>query len=123
MQRNVSSPADYLDAVPEAQLALVQRLRSLILQAAPDAREEIRWGVLCYDVSGALFALAAQKHFVGLYVLATQALQDMAEELKTLDHGKGCIRFKRLEGVPTVLISQLLVHARGTHERECRRQS
>jgi uncharacterized protein YdhG (YjbR/CyaY superfamily) len=107
--------------VPEAQLALVQLLRSLILQAAPDAHEDIRWGMLCYDDSGSLFGLAAQKHFVGLYVLATQALQDMAEELQSLDHGKCCIRFKRLERVPVQLISRLLVHAKETRERECRR--
>ena len=122
MQRAVSSPAEYLDAVPEAQLPLVQHLRSLILQAVPDAREEIRWGMLCYDHSGALFALAAQKHFVGLYVMATQALAEMADELQALDHGKGCIRFKRLDAVPSRLISQLLVRAKDTHERECRRK-
>jgi uncharacterized protein YdhG (YjbR/CyaY superfamily) len=120
VQRKVSSPAEYLDAVPEAQLPLVQHLRSLIQQAAPEAREEIRWGMLCYDDSGALFAIAAQKHFVGLYVMATQALAEMADELQALDHGKGCIRFKRLQGVPSQLVSQLLVRAKGCHERECR---
>jgi uncharacterized protein YdhG (YjbR/CyaY superfamily) len=77
-------------------------------------------GMLCYDDAGALFALAAQKHFVGLYVMATRALQEVAEELKALGHGKGCIRFKRVEGVPTELISKPLVHAQGTHEHECR---
>ena len=121
MQPKASSPAEYLDAVPEAQLPLVQHLRSLILQAAPEAREEIRWGMLCYDHSGALFALAAQKHFVGLYVMATQALSEMADEIHALDHGKGCIRFKRLQEVPSRLISRLLVRAKGCHERECRR--
>ena len=121
MQRNASSPAEYLRAVPEAQRALVLHLRSLILQAAPGVREEIRWGMLCYDDSGALFALGAQKHFVGLYVMATEALQDMAEELQSLDHGKGCIRFKRLDRVPVELISRLLVHAKETRERACRR--
>lgn len=44
------------------QLPLVQHLRSLIQQAAPGLREEIRWGMLSYEDSGALFALAAQKH-------------------------------------------------------------
>lgn len=120
MQRDVASPAEYLAAVPETQIALVRHLRSLILHAAPDAREEIRYGMLCYDESGALFGLAAQKHFVGLYVMATKALEEMADELESLDHGKGCLRFKRLDSVPTALIARLLALARATRERACR---
>jgi hypothetical protein len=76
--------------------------------------------MLCYDHGGALFALAAQKYYVGLYVMATQALNDMANELSAIDHGKGCLRFKRLDGVPTETIRQLLALATSTNERECR---
>src|ERR1700730_15335987 len=111
MQRHVGSCEEYLQAVPAGQLPLVEHLRSLIRQAAPTAKEEIRYGMLCYDQGGLLFGLGAQKHFVGLYVMATQSLKDMAEELRTIDHGKGCLRFKSLADVPTPTIRKLLVHA------------
>jgi uncharacterized protein YdhG (YjbR/CyaY superfamily) len=120
MQRDVASPADYLAAVPQAQLPLVQHLRSLILEAAPELREGIRYGMLSYEDEGGLFGLAAQKHYVGLYVMAPKAMRDMAAELEALDHGKGCIRFKRLEGVPSAVISKLLRRAKESHARECR---
>jgi uncharacterized protein YdhG (YjbR/CyaY superfamily) len=111
-----------LQAVPANQLPLLERLRALIHEAVPSVREEIRWGMLSYDDGGALFALAAQKHYVGLYVMATQALKDMAEELASIDHGKGCLRFKRIEAVPTDTIRRLLVHAKSVRERECKKQ-
>ena len=77
--------------------------------------------MLSYEDTGALFALAAQKNYVGLYVMATEALKDMAAELEAVDHGKGCLRFKKLERVPTETIEKLLAYAQGLHERECRK--
>jgi uncharacterized protein YdhG (YjbR/CyaY superfamily) len=104
-------------------MPLLEHLRALIREAAPSAREEIRWGCLCYDDGGALFGLAAQKHYVGLYVMATQALKDLAEELKGIDHGKGCLRFKRISAVPTDTLRKLLAHAKSLRERECKEMS
>jgi len=121
MQRDVATPAEYIAAVPDGQRVLFDHLRALIQGSAPNLREGIRWGMLCYEDTGALFALAAQKHYVGLYVMATDALKDMAADLAKIDHGKGCIRFKKLEGVPTETIKKLLVHAHSLHERECRK--
>jgi uncharacterized protein YdhG (YjbR/CyaY superfamily) len=88
----------------------------------PGVDEQIRYGMLAYDDDGGLFGLAAQKHYVGLYVMATQALKDMADELSGLDHGKGYLRFKRLSALPTETIRRLLVHARSLRERECKNQ-
>jgi uncharacterized protein YdhG (YjbR/CyaY superfamily) len=122
MQRFVDTPAEYVVQVPEKQRPLFDHLRNLIQTTAPEAREEMRYGMLVYDDTGALFGLAAQKHYVGLYVLATQALTDLADDLAGIDHGKGCLRFKKLEKVPTEVIARLLTHAKGLHERDCERR-
>ena len=121
MQRHVATPAEYIAEVPEAQRELFHFLRSLIQDVAPNLVEGVRWGMLSYEDTGALFALAAQKSYVGLYVMATQALTDLAVELESIDHGKGCLRFKRLGSVPTETIKKLLSHAHGLYERECRK--
>jgi uncharacterized protein YdhG (YjbR/CyaY superfamily) len=121
MQRDAATPAEYIAAIPEAQRALFDHLRGLVQQSAPNLTEGIRWGMLSYEDTGALFALAAQKSYVGLYVMATEALKDMAVELEGIDHGKGCLRFKKLERVPTETIKRLLVHALGIRERECKK--
>jgi uncharacterized protein YdhG (YjbR/CyaY superfamily) len=123
MQRHVASPQEYLKAVPAEQLPLLEHCRALIREAAPSAREEIRYGMLYYDDGGGLFGLGAQKHYVGLYVMATQALKDMQKELAGIDHGKGCLRFKNLAAVPTDTIRRLLAHAKSLRERDCKEQS
>jgi hypothetical protein len=52
--------------------------------------------------------------------MATQAVQDFSAQLEGVDRGKGCLRFKRLDSVPTETIKKLLVHAKDTRERECK---
>jgi uncharacterized protein YdhG (YjbR/CyaY superfamily) len=122
MQRDVNSPAEYLAAVPPEQLPLIKHIRHLIQESAPGLRESIRYGMLVYEDHGGLFGLAAQKHYVSLYVLATQALEDMSIELKNIDHGKSCLRFKRLENFPTETLSKLLRHAASLPQRDCSQQ-
>jgi uncharacterized protein YdhG (YjbR/CyaY superfamily) len=121
MQIDVATPAEYIASVPDAQRPLFDHLRTLIQASAPGLTEGVRWGMLSYEDTGALFALAAQKNYVGLYVMATEALKNMAVELEAVDHGKGCLRFKKLERVPTETISRLLTHALALRERECRK--
>ncbi len=120
MQRFVKTPREYLKAVPEVQRPLIDKLRELIHEAAPEAREEIRYGMLAYDDDGGLFALAAQKHYVSLYVGATDAMTSMKKELSGIDHGKGCLRFKKLEGLPIDTLRQLLSRAKASQERDCK---
>lgn len=120
MQRNVASVEEYLQAIPAAQLPLVEHLRGLIRAAAPRAQEVIRWGMLSYDDDGMLCALAAQKRHVSLYMGAGDAMQSMAAELAGIDHGKGCLRFKKLDAVPTATIRKLLKRAAKSKERDCK---
>ncbi len=109
MQRFVDTPAEYLALVPAEQLPLVEHFQKLIVQVAPRAEAKIGYGMLIFaDPTGDLFALAAQKHYVGLYVSPTEALEMMTAELADVDHGKCCLRFKRLDQVPTATIKKLL---------------
>lgn len=117
MKRDVQSPAEYLAAVPAAQRPLVEHLRQLVRDTAPDLPETIRWGMLSYDEPG-LYALAAQKRHVALYVMVAAAIEEMADALSGVDHGKGCLRFKELDDVPTKAIRKVLGRARDLRQQE-----
>ena len=119
MKRDVQSPEEYLATIPEAQRPLVDHLRRLVRTTAPGLPETIRWGMLSYG-EPSLFALAAQKQYVALYVMATAAVDGMAEALAGVDHGKGCLRFKEFDDVPTGTIRKLLGRARDLREEERR---
>lgn len=68
MQRHVATIAEYLECLEADQLEIINMLRGLIKQAAPRVREGIKWGMLQYAQDGDLFALAAQKQYVSLYM-------------------------------------------------------
>ncbi|MGE3805139.1 MAG: iron chaperone [Gemmataceae bacterium] len=107
MQRKVDTPKEYLACLEGKQLEIVEQLRGLIKKAAPRAKEGIKWGMLHYDLDGDLCCLAAQKQYVSLYV-GGAALAEHAEALAEIDHGKGCLRFKKQEQVPDKAILALL---------------
>ena len=45
----VATPDEYLAAVPEIEQRTLMHLRSLIQESVPALREDIRWGMLCYE--------------------------------------------------------------------------
>ncbi len=120
MRREGATPAEYLAGLDGWQLDKVERLRRLVLESAPQVNETVRSGILYYDDEGDLFALAAQKHYVSLYVLAPGAMAANAGALQGLDCGKGCIRFRARTEIPEAAIATLLKQAAASTERECR---
>lgn len=120
MRREGSTPTEYLAGLDGWQLDKVETLRHLIQESAPKVKETVRGGILYYEDEGDLFALAAQKHHVALYVLAPSAMADHQEVLAHLNHGKGCIRFRKTSEIPSAGLKSILVQAATSDERECR---
>lgn len=104
MKRDVETPEQYLEAVPEKQRPIVERIREAIRAAAPGVRESIRYGMLDYP---GFANLAAQKHYVALYV-APPVLEVHEQNFPGVDAGKSCLRFRRLEQVDDAALEALL---------------
>jgi len=103
----------YFDALPPAQQAVIRAVRGMILEMIPDLVEGFRYGMPTYENDrGVLFALAARKQYYSLYVMDTGAVKRRLDELKGLDVGKSCIRFRKLEVLPRQGILALLQEAR-----------
>ncbi|MEP1035005.1 DUF1801 domain-containing protein [Ekhidna sp.] len=66
--------------------------------------EGIRYKMLSYqDEKGVIFQLNAQKNYVALYVGDASKVDPSGKLLEGIDHGKGCLRFKKstnLAGTP-----------------------
>jgi uncharacterized protein YdhG (YjbR/CyaY superfamily) len=119
MPRSQAATVDaYLAELPPERRAVVARLRDLVLANLPAGYEEtMNWGMISYELPLARYpdtynrqplsyaALAAQKQHYALYLSCLQAdparetrLRDaFAAAGKTLDMGKACVRFKRVE--------------------------
>ena len=76
MRRDASSPAAYRRAVSGDQRKLLEAIRTVVCEVAPDVREGIAYGMLDYP---GLANLGAQKHYVALYV-APEVLKKHLED-------------------------------------------
>jgi len=109
---------EYLAELPAERRAVVAAVRDLVLRHLPSGYEEtMRWGMISYEIPLARYpatynkqplayaALAAQKRHYALYLncvyqtaARAAALADgFARAGKTLDMGKSCLRFKRVD--------------------------
>ncbi|MDH4016671.1 MAG: DUF1801 domain-containing protein [Actinomycetota bacterium] len=104
MKRDDRSPEHYRRSVEGTQSELLEAVRALVLEAAPDIEEGIRYGMLDYP---GLANLAAQKQYVSLYVTPA-VLARHAKTFAGVDRGKSCLRFKRLDQVDAASLRALL---------------
>ena len=97
MQYNVNDVEEYLAILEnDWRKDTLLALRALINEFAPGLTEAIKYKMLSYgDEKGSLFYLNAQKNYVSLYVGDTKKIDPDGISLKSLDLGKGCIRFKK----------------------------
>lgn len=125
-------PQDYIDALPEDKKQAILVLREALLTNLPKGYEEVMsYGMLGYVVPHSIYpsgyhctpklplpfiALAAQKNFIALYHMGLYADKDLFEWFttaypkhckSTLDMGKSCIRFKKINDIPVDLIGEL----------------
>jgi len=96
-----TTPAEYLDRLePDWRRDRLLELRAAIRRAAPDWDEVIHYRMLGYGPGGnPALHLNAQKHYVGVYVGDIDKVDPDRLLIGDLDHGKGCLRFKRKNAV------------------------
>lgn len=67
---------EYVAAIPESLRPVATALRSAVREAAPDARESIKWGQPVYESNGPFAALKAQPRWITLTFWRGAALGD-----------------------------------------------
>jgi uncharacterized protein YdhG (YjbR/CyaY superfamily) len=105
MKRNNNSPLDYRNDVPGVQREMLETIRGVIYEVAPDSDEVIQHGMLGYP---GLANLAAQKHHVALYVKPS-VLERHRKAFPGVSCGKSCLRFRRPEQVDLDSLRGLLM--------------
>lgn len=84
------SVTNYINALPEPAQQIMNKLRRLVLDAAPEARELIRYGMPAFKLNDVVIIyIAAWKHHVGLYPIYMDLIPaELAQELAPY-HDKG----------------------------------
>ena len=142
MQSEAVTVPRYVAELPEDRRPIVETVRQVVLDHLPDGFEEVmQYGMISYVVpldrypdtyNGqplAVASLASQKRYLSLYLMGvygdegTEAwLRERWPADKTLDMGKSCLRFKRLDDLPLDLIGEVIARTSvddliASHER------
>lgn len=119
MQSDAKTVPAYLKELPADRRAALSSLRKLIKEAAPDAKESMRYGMPYYELGEGIFSFAAQKHYLALYVCGID-IGKFKSRLGKSNCGQGCVRFKRLADLSldglTELLEEAAAAARGKGE-------
>ena len=133
MRSLAKTPDQYINEVCDNHKQAMQQVREVILQNIPVGFEEVMvYGMLGYVVPHSMypfgyhcdpkqplpfFSFASQKNSINMYHMALYAKKELydwfiAEYPKhtkvKLDIGKSCIRFKKPEHIPLMLLGELL---------------
>ena len=104
MKRDARSPQAYRNDVTGEQSEMLETIRNAIRSVAPDTDEIIEHGMLGYP---GLANLAAQKHYVALYVKPA-VLAEHRDHFPGADCGKSCMRFRRPDQIDSKRLRDLL---------------
>lgn len=98
---------DYITkAAPEVQ-DLLERVRQVIHEAAPEAKEKISYQMPTFELHGNLVHFAAFKKHIGFYP-APQGIEAFQDELSIYKGAKGSVQFPLNQPMPYDLISRIV---------------
>ncbi len=99
---------DYLAEFPPETRAVLEELRALVREIAPDATETISYAIPTFDLNGRhLVHFAGYAKHVGLYPTPT-GMAAFDEELAPYKRGKGSARFPLGQPLPIDLIRRIV---------------
>lgn len=96
----------YIATMPRDTQAILQKIRSTIHQAVPEAEETISYCMPSFRRHGALVYFAAFNEHIGFYP-TTSAIRKFRRELGRYDLAKGTVRFPYGSAIPYGLIVRI----------------
>jgi uncharacterized protein YdhG (YjbR/CyaY superfamily) len=106
MNTTANSIDEYIAAFPEDVQQILQEVRATIREAAPAAKEAIKYAIPTFVGNGNLVHFAAFKEHIGFYPAPT-GMEAFAKELSKYKTGKGSVQFPINEPMPLKLIAKI----------------
>ena len=107
-RKDFKSVDDYIASQPEAAQGILERVRSTLRAALPEAEEMISYKIPAYKLqNGRVLYFAAWKQHYSLYLAGERLVAAFKEELARYEVSKGTIRFPLSQSVPANLIRKI----------------
>ena len=108
MNKEIISVDKYIAGFPDLVQQRLQLIRAIIKETAPDAIEDISYGMPAYKkFKKPLVYFAAFKNHIGLYALPS-GHKKFKEKLSAYKQGKGSVQFPSDQPLPTELIKEIV---------------
>jgi uncharacterized protein YdhG (YjbR/CyaY superfamily) len=99
---------EYIDGFSDDIQLILNQVRTIIKQAAPEAEESISYGMPAYKLKGKpLVYFAGFKNHIGFYATPS-GHTEFAKELSKYKQGKGSVQFPLDQAMPYELIAQIV---------------
>lgn len=99
--------SSYIANCPVMVQEVLEKLRSTIREAAPEAEEMISYKMPAYKYHGMLVYFAAFKNHIGFYATPT-GHKEFEKELAPYKQGKGSVQFPLNQPMPLLLIAKIV---------------
>ncbi|WP_394993064.1 iron chaperone [Emticicia sp.] len=97
----------YIATQPEATRLILEQLRQIIKEIAPEAEESISYQMPAFKLNGMLVWYAGYKKHVGFYP-SSKLIQVFKDELTDYKTSKGAIQFPLNKPLPVELITKIV---------------
>ncbi|MHA6480755.1 iron chaperone [Paenibacillus sp. strain BS8-2] len=113
---------EYIAAAAPDVREILQTLRGVIREAAPEAKEKISYAMPTFDYQGNIIHFAAFKNHIGVYP-APSGIEAFAEETKPYNKAKGTLQFPLNQPLPYELIARIVQYRVASNEEKARSKS
>lgn len=97
----------YIQSCAENVRTMLNEVRSIILQALPDASESLKWGQPAYSYETIMVSFAAHKNHMNFYTTPS-TIRALESDLARYKIGKGSIQFPYNIQLPKTLIKKVI---------------
>ena len=97
----------YIAGFPEDVQQILEKIRTTIQKAAPNAEETINYGIPTFTLKGNLVHFAGFKKHIGFYPTPT-GIEKFKKELSVYEGAKGSVQFSLDKPIPYRLISKIV---------------
>ncbi len=98
---------EYIKTFPPEVQAILQKMRTTVHRAAPEATEAVSYQMPAFKLNGDLVYFAAFKHHIGFYPLPS-GTATFEKELEPYKRSKGAVQFPLDKPIPYDLVEKMV---------------
>ena len=107
-QSKFQTVEEYLSILPKQSREILEKMRKVIKQAAPEATELISYNMPAFRLHGILVYYAAHKEHIGFYPANTHVIEQFKDDLAGYETSKGTIKFPLKKQIPLDLVKRIV---------------